>query len=79
MKDAERERLLAFLPEGSGHCGRWRDHRQADEDSYEKRITAERAINRLARSRTVATRHDKRGYVFLGTVTQAPDAVWLRS
>ncbi|MFD8717765.1 hypothetical protein ACFV2H_07020 [Streptomyces sp. NPDC059629] len=79
MTDAERERLLAFPPEGSGHCGRWRDYRQTDEDSYEKRITVERAINRLKRSRTVATRHDKRGYVFLGTVTKAPHTVWLRS
>jgi hypothetical protein len=39
----------------------------------------ERAINKLKNSRAVATRYDKRGYVFLGTVTAAALVVWLRS
>ncbi|GGQ90700.1 hypothetical protein GCM10010195_53310 [Kitasatospora griseola] len=38
---------------------------------YKKRNTAERAIGKLRNSRAVATRYDKRGYVFLGTVTVA--------
>lgn len=39
----------------------------------------ERAINKLKNSRTVAARYDKRGYVFLGTVTAAALAIWLRT
>ncbi len=49
-----------------------------DEDRYKKRNTVERAINKLKNSRAVATRYDKRGYVFLGTVTAAALVIWLR-
>ncbi|WP_406197352.1 IS5 family transposase [Streptomyces europaeiscabiei] len=50
-----------------------------DEDRYKNRNTVERAINKLKNSRAVATRYDKRGYVFLGTVTAASLVIWLRS
>ncbi|MFB8021543.1 hypothetical protein ACFC36_23560 [Streptomyces rubiginosohelvolus] len=46
---------------------------------HKKRKTVERAINRLKPARAVATRYDKRGYVFLGTVTPAAIAIWLRT
>jgi transposase len=42
-----------------------------DEHHYKERNTVERAFNRLKQSRAVATRYNKRGYVFLGTATVA--------
>jgi transposase len=50
-----------------------------DEERYKKRNTVERAINKLKQSRAVATRYDKRGYVFLGTATAATLVIWLRT
>ncbi|CAL9569146.1 hypothetical protein SUDANB21_04799 [Streptomyces sp. enrichment culture] len=44
----------------------------------EARAWAARAINRLKQSRAVATRYDKRGYVFLGAATTAALLIWLR-
>ncbi len=49
-----------------------------DEERCKKRNTVERAVNRLKNFRAVATRYDKRGYVFLGTVSAAAVIVWLR-
>ncbi|WP_329537694.1 IS5 family transposase (plasmid) [Streptomyces sp. NBC_01450] len=50
-----------------------------DKTRYKARNTVERAINKRKQFRAVATRYDKRGYVFLGTVTAAALLIWLRS
>ncbi len=50
-----------------------------DEARYKKRNTVERAINKLRQARAVATRYDKRRYVYLGTATVAALTIWLRT
>ncbi|MBF6050030.1 transposase [Streptomyces sp. NRRL B-1677] len=40
-----------------------------DLERYKKRNTVERAINRLKGFRAVATRYEKRAYIYLGTLT----------
>jgi transposase len=50
-----------------------------DQDRYKKRNTVERAINKIKNYRAVATRYDKRAYIYLGTVTVAATHVWLRT
>ncbi|WP_443064040.1 IS5 family transposase [Streptomyces sp. NBC_00376] len=50
-----------------------------DSERYKKRNTVERAINRLKGFRAVATRYEKRAYIYLGTVTLAALAIWLRT
>ncbi len=49
-----------------------------DPDRYRRRNEVERTINRLKNSRAVATRYDKRAYVFHGTITAAAVRLWLR-
>ncbi|MGW2052305.1 IS5 family transposase [Streptomyces sp. NPDC001858] len=50
-----------------------------DSERYKKRNTVERAINRLKGFRAVATRYEKRAYIYLGTVTLAALMTWLRT
>ncbi|MFJ2095485.1 IS5 family transposase, partial [Streptomyces sp. NPDC087901] len=50
-----------------------------DGERYKKRNTVERTINRLKGFRAVATRYEKRAYIYLGTVTLAALAIWLRT
>nr|WP_181396651.1 IS5 family transposase [Streptomyces sp. FT05W] len=50
-----------------------------DEERYKERNTVERAINRIKQFQAVATRYDKRGYLFLGTATATALTIWLRT
>ena len=50
-----------------------------DRQRYKKRNTVERAINKLKNFRAVATRYDKRAYVYQGTATLAATIIWLRT
>lgn len=50
-----------------------------DEERYKKRNTVERAINKLKNFRAVATRYDKRAYIFRSTAIAVALVVRLRS
>jgi transposase len=49
-----------------------------DRERYKTRNVVERAINKLRGFRAVATRFDKRDYVFRGTIDVAAIRIWLR-
>ncbi|WP_242442318.1 IS5 family transposase [Streptomyces sp. CB02460] len=50
-----------------------------DPTRYRARNTVERAINKIKHFRAVSTRYDKRGAIYLGSVTAAALLIWLRS
>jgi transposase len=73
-----RRRIVATIPEPADQArNRVRRGRSAgrppafDPDSYKQRNIVERAINKLKGHRGVATRYDKRDYMFRGTVDVA--------
>jgi transposase len=49
-----------------------------DKEIYKDRNTVERAINRIRGYRAVATRYDKREFVYKGTIDVAVIGIWLR-
>ena len=49
-----------------------------DKVHYRDRNTVERAVNKLRAHRAVATRYDKRDYMFRGTIDVASIRIWLR-
>jgi transposase len=49
-----------------------------DPQAYKQRNVVERCINKHKQSRAVATRYDKREYIFAGTVDVASIRIWLR-
>ena len=49
-----------------------------DKVHYRDRNTVERAVNKLRGHRAVATRYDKRDYIYRGTITIAAIMIWLR-
>ena len=50
-----------------------------DTETYKQRNVVERAINKLRATRAVATRYDKREYIYQGTIDVASIRIWLRN
>jgi transposase len=51
---------------------------QFDTAAYTQRNVVERCINKLKLFRALATRYDKRNYIYLGTIDVATIKIWLR-
>lgn len=49
-----------------------------DPEQYRQRNTAERCVNKLKTYRAVATRYDKREYMYQGTIDVAAIRIWLQ-
>jgi len=49
-----------------------------DAELYKQRNTVERTFNKLRGTRAVATRYDKRDFVYKGTIDTASIRIWLR-
>lgn len=49
-----------------------------DREAYKRRNAVERAFNKLRGTRAVATRYDKREFVYKGTIDVATIRIWLR-
>jgi transposase len=79
------KRIRATIPEPANQiAGRKAKGRKGgrppafDADLYKQRNTVERAINKLRGTRAVATRYDKRDFVYKGTIDVASIRIWLR-
>jgi transposase len=80
-----RRKIKAVIPEKEDQ----RAHRLArgrrggrppgfDQERYKGRNSVERCANKLKGFRAVATRYDKRDYIYQGTLTVATIMIWLR-
>jgi transposase len=53
-------------------------HRRFDAGRYRQRNVVERCNNKLKQYRAVATRYDKRDYMYAATVDVASIMIWLK-
>lgn len=83
--DLRRRGIITTIPQPADQVGHRRNRGSKggrppafDVDAYKERNVVERAINKLRGTRAVATRYDKRDYIYLGTIDVASIMIWLR-
>jgi transposase len=76
IRDPLRRRICAVIPaKANEHLAR---SGEFDTTAYRQRNVVERCINKLKLFRALATRYDKRTYIYLGTIDVATIKIWLR-
>jgi transposase len=80
-----RHGIKATIPEKADQVANRRRRRSRggrppafDREMYKARNTVERAVNKLRAFRGVATRYDKRDYMYQATIDIATMKIWLR-
>jgi len=68
----------ATKPTVSGEAARADGHHKFDAEIYQQRNVVERCINKLKGYRAVASRYDKRDYMYRATIDVASIRIWLR-
>lgn len=83
--DLRRRGIKATIPEKTDQQANRRRRGSAggrppafDRERYRERNTVERAINKLKQFRAVATRYDKREFMYRATIDIATIKIWLR-
>jgi transposase len=83
--DLRRRRIAVTIPERVDQQANRRKRGIAggrppvfDAERYKQRNTVERAVGKLKQFRAVATRYDKRAFMYLATVDITTIKIWLR-
>lgn len=69
--------IKATIPQPTNRLRRGRPP-AFDVEIYKQRNVVERCINKLKHNRAIATRYDKRDYIWRGTIDVASIRIWLR-
>ncbi|GAA4264361.1 hypothetical protein GCM10022255_117290 [Dactylosporangium darangshiense] len=83
--DLRRRGIAATIPERADQQANRRKRGAAggrppafDAERYKQRNTVERAVSKLKQFRAVATRYDKRAFMYLAAIDIATIKIWLR-